>query len=379
MADYSAYRKHLSKIFALFITDDLIVNKSKIKVAEGASLVDTILLSDENMADYWIPAVTHISYDFRPEANWENLELLGDGYADSAFTRFFMKRYPNQTQLFYSETRNYYLGNENIAEITRETLMLGSFIRIKGIKEPTDSMFADCFESFCGALILSGDRHFFGFGLNLIEYFITYIFGDVDVQDEYHRTFGKSTTQLEQIMRRIGLDPVHMSHDETNYIHSYTYWLDRGQIQGINRLLIGTKLKEVDRLEIGSSKGRGKHLMKDVAADNAFSYLNRYGIDTPWSQNVKNKNDLNQPLIKKLVQDAMLKASKSGYVAISFREVDKSDTDDFIVIILLGITPDRKQESLDVIAVDKQIETKQRNEVIRNGHKEILEHYLKQG
>lgn len=370
------YRAHLSQIFALFIPNDKISNHAGVKPPNGVSMADFILLTDENMTNYWIPAVTHRTYDIRPEANWENLELLGDGYADSAFTNLFMERYPNQTQLFYSETRNYYLGNEYIAEITRDTLQLGKFIRIKGITEPTNSMFADCFESFCGALVRAGNLHYFGFGLILIEHFITYIFGDIDVSNDYDRTFGKSTTQLEQIMRRIGLEPVNLFVTENNYIYTYEYSLNRKQIEGFNRLLHGKQIKMVNKLVIGRSEGRGKYAMKDAAADQAFQFLKSYGIDTPWSQNIKNANDLKHPLIKKLAIDAINKARKAGYVTITFQEVDKSDTDDFIVVILLGVKSDGMQESLDVIAIDKQVDTLNRNVVITNGHKTILEHYL---
>jgi dsRNA-specific ribonuclease len=370
------YRAHLSNVFALFINDSQIQLHNEVKLAEGESLVDHILLSEENMEDYWWPAVTHISYDFHPERNWENLELLGDGYADSAFTRFFMAKYPNQTQLFYSETRNYYLGNEYIAEITRDTLRLGNFIRIKGIANPTNSMFADCFESFCGALIRAGDRHFLGFGLVLIEYFINYIFRDIDVNDVVERTYGKSVTQLEQIMGRIGIEKIKFKVEVDNYIYKYEYYLTREQIEGLNKLLIGKQIKVTNRLVIGKSEGRGKSEMKDLAADNAFNFLKGYGINTPWSQNIKNQRDLTIPSLKKLASEAMSKARKAGYISISFREVDKSDTDDFIIIILLGVRKGGVQESLDVIAVDKQVDRLQRNVVIKNGHKEILEHYL---
>ena len=97
------YRQHLSQIFALFVSDDDIRGDERIAstIEEGKSIVDTILLTDDNMRDYWIPAITHQTYDIRPDMNWENLELLGDGYADSAFTDLFMERYPGQTQLFY--------------------------------------------------------------------------------------------------------------------------------------------------------------------------------------------------------------------------------------------------------------------------------------
>jgi hypothetical protein len=131
-----------------------------------------------------------------------------------------------------------------------------------------------------------------------------------------------------------------------------------------------------NRLVIGKSEGRGKSEMKDLAADNAFNFLKGYGINTPWSQNIKNQRDLTIPSLKKLASEAMSKARKAGYISISFREVDKSDTDDFIIIILLGVRKGGVQESLDVIAVDKQVDRLQRNVVIKNGHKEILEHYL---
>ena len=239
-------------------------------------------------------------------------------------------------------------------------------------------MFADCFESFCGALIKAGNQNYRGFGFNLVEYFIKYIFGNVDVQDEYDRTFGKSTTQLEQIMKRVGLEQVKLNYINNNYIHTYEYSLNREQIEGLNALLMGKKLPISNRLLIGQATGRGgKNAMKDQAADIAFQFLKSYGIETIWSQNIKNKRDLGQnETIKKLSIRAINKARKSGYQTIAFREVDKSDIDNFIVIVLLGIKPGGIQESLDVIAVDKKVESERRNVVITQGHQIVLEHYL---
>lgn len=369
------YRDHLSKIFKLFVRDEDINFYGEVP-PEGVSLVDQILLSDLNMEKYWIPAVTHISYDVRPTSNWENLELLGDGYADSAFTNFFMKKFPNQTQLFYSETRNYYLGNSYIAEISRDTLLLTDFIRIKEIPEPTDSMLADCFESFCGALVLAGEERYLGFGLVLIEYFISYIFSEVDPFSDGSRTYGKPVTQIEQIFKRIKLPPVKVVYINDNYVHTFRYILLKSSIIELNKLLNNKKLVVKDQIVIGEYTGRGKSLVKDTAAQKALEYLDSFGIDTPWSQNIKNKRDLLEPAIKEYSLKALKKAQQEGYATIFFREVDKSENDNFIVTILVGVLPGGNQESLDVSIVDKQVDTKRRNEVILEGHRKVLLKYL---
>lgn len=363
------YKKHLSSIFSLFVTDDMLRDNKE-------ETVNSILLSEENMNEFWIPAITHVSYNPNPDRNWENLELLGDSYADPAFTRLFMTLYPGQTQLFYSETNNYYLSNEYISSITRDTLQLTKFIKIKDIREPTESMQADCFESFCGALVLSGDRHYLGFGLILIEYFIKYIFEGVDVDADRARTFGKSTTQLEQIAVRLGIPRISLTHYESNYIHTYEYFLTAEHIKGFNINLISKKIPSSNHLVIGKAIGRGKHLMKDQAADEAFSYLQSYGINTPWAINIKAKRDLLHPIVKKYATEAMPYVREDGYVSIMFREVDKSDTDDFIVVILLGVRQDGIQKSLEVIVVDRQVDTKHRGEVITESHRDVIITYL---
>lgn len=368
------YREHLSQILKLFVDDDMISSKSTNKT--GESLVDSIILSDENMKDYWIPAVTHVSYNYTEGTNWENLELLGDVYSKSAFTRLFMNLYPRQTQLFYSETSNFYTSNDYISNITDNILGLTKFIRIKGINNPTKSMKADCFESFCGALVLSGDREYIGFGLVLNEYFITYIYKDVNVEDDRTRTYGKSVTQLDQIAKRIGIDSISNKHSVNNYVHTYEYFLTKNQITEFNKYLIGKAIPQSSSLTIGKATGRGKSKIKDEAADEAFSFLNRYGIDTPWAIKIKAKRDITHHKVKSLAFEVIRFVRTKGYKSIMFKEIDKEDVDDFIVVVLLGIDGNGIQHQLEVTTINKEADSKARSVLITDSHVKVLETYL---
>ena len=366
------YKQHLSGVLSAFVTDDMIRSDD----GDSKPTIDEIILSKENMRDYWYPAVTHVSFDFASDKNYENLELLGDVYSKSAFTRLFMKLYPNQTQLFYTETSNFYTSNEYIAEISRNTLGLSDYIRYKDIGKVTNAMLADCFEAFCGALVMSGDRHYLGFGLVLIEYFIKYIYENVDVEADKTRTYGTSITQLNQIFKRLGLSPIVMEFTENNHEYTFNYFLTSAHIRGFNQHLLGAKIKQANKLLIGTATGYKKNHIKNLAANEAFEFLQGYGINTPWAINIKNKIELTHPSVKKLAIEALKKAAASDYQTIMFKEIDKSEDDDFIVCLLLGLNQDGIQESLAVCVLKKQADTKRRSEVIIEGHVKVLKVYL---
>lgn len=228
-----------------------------------------LLLTDENMNSYWMPAFTHRSYDPTPDRNYEKLEYWGDSALKLAFRNFLATTYKDLNESELSNLSNHYMSTEEQASLS-SNLGLPKYIRsyvpmTRGIEE-------DLLESFYGALYSIS-------GMDAVSAVTNYLYREVYIDPQYK--LGSFTTRVQQALQALNLPrPKEGSISERGRLIIHLYYDDEKTAADFkSRLGIPYRWTTVKRGPDGEVKGysianaAGKY--KGVVTANAYQNLSR--------------------------------------------------------------------------------------------------------
>lgn len=342
------------------------------------------LTSPEMMFEYFLPSVTHVTYDSNPGKYYEGLETIGDAAVGASFYKFLFQKLPGLDPLRYTELKTYFLGNMFMKNLTRR-LKLETHIRFVGDIEISDYILADVFEAFCGALVFSGDRYVSGLGDVLLYNLIVNLYNNEDYTID--RGSGNEITQTDQALQILSAPPLKKEsfYDEKTRKVSFKLYLKQFAVTILKRE--GFKIDEnqvkYGKMLIGESNEFTKKNSKQEAYNQAWKFLSTIGLTRDWLINYKHQKNFSNPLLKPYIKGAFQKARDEGFINLAFYKPNKAVDDKSFIIFLQGVyvdkeTGDTLRKNIIVKTFSsKNVEDIQMVEESR-AHAEILKEYLEE-
>jgi dsRNA-specific ribonuclease len=374
-------------------TDKLAVFlRDKLQFIGNNAIIDS-LLSPVNLK-IWVSAFTHESYNPNADSNYDRLEYIGDRVLITTFSNYLYILYPDYSESEYTELFNSYMSKIKQGNLSKD-LQLPTYVRPKNIFGSSNfNIEADLFESFIGALKITGDNYSAGSGNVLAYNFIASLKIGISTEDR----FGAPKTQVRQIFHRFGQkEPVVSLKEESNGNITISIYLTNANIKflqdsGITNLTkmlfnvpinslkkqednernFNTFISSVDQainmteplrkfeeelykhafpntlsvldkaIMIGSANGDVKHTVENAAYTNALAYLRRIGIDQNWMERQRERYEFSNPRVKELLPAVRAKYEREGYTSIDFYIPRKLKNEKKSVLILIALKDKRK-------------------------------------
>lgn len=321
------------------------------------------LLNKEAMYT-WGLAFTSLSYD--ANANYEQLELLGDRALKLAFADYIISIIPDVTEAQYSSLDSAYMSKEFQGVIS---LKLGfkDYIRVKNV-EISNKILTDVFEGFFGALRKLADIYIGrGSGLLYCEDVVKYIFTEIE-KINMTKSLGPVKTMVQQIFSRFKLGiPEEKFFQNLTKGNAYltTIKLTDEQFNFLKK----HNVKIYDPILAKNVIGSTKTSSSNNAYERAYKTLDSMGVTSEWADELKDVMDF-ATVDKFLYARAIKKANNEGYRSFKIKTPNKLAQKNIVNMILQGVKSDGKTYNLKSITFD-------RNEVSYDQVKEdLLESYL---
>lgn len=315
-------------------------------------------LLDEEQMPIWAAAFTHDTFD--PNNNYEELEEIGDRMIEAAFPLYMMAKYKGKRHLTKREltlSKNNYMSEK--MQIERgQKYGFSKYLRAASFINLTDKVNEDLYESFIGALYLTGDNVIMqeknkkkprfdlitNDSFRLVRRFIAYDLKNVDNEDVFDTP---AKTMIVQSLRRIGV-----VFPKAEILESFIPNNPKSAVdlsgKGIITLtpimasIVANRLREDGIFKriptmIGTAFGKNKKDAISNAYADAKKNMEELGFTEEWSKEKRKvlqwKNQ--DPM---LVERARKKARNEGYEDLEVYNVRSTGRADQIVQ-LSGINP----------------------------------------
>jgi dsRNA-specific ribonuclease len=292
--------------------------------------------------EIWARAFTHETVS--AANNYEKLEFAGDAMLKAVFPKYIMKRFPNFEELEYTELNTQFMSKVIQAEMARK-LEMTEYIRIRGIDKALLKIETDVFESFFGALDTISDNLVPGLGYSNCYNMIIYLFKNVEFKLTGKRERGALKTQVQQIFQRFALpkpEEIIKQTDDYGVMITVRLLPEHMEFLRKNGINIGNPV-------IGAYAAYTKKEASQEVYDMAYDTLVKYGVTTPWAEETKLQQDLNNEQIKRILPKAKQRLSKEGYEKMTFYIPRKLSTPKGAVVELIGVRPNKTKEILGLI------------------------------
>ena len=285
------------------------------------------MVNGENMKKHWIRAVMHETVN--AQHNYEQLEAMGDRYAEASFINFVYQNYPDSSPEVINALVNEYLATGFFSEFSRQLNLpawtLSDFFVDDNIAE-------DVMEAWFGALYLSAESYQPGFGLRVVNVFVNAIYSDLDLMAN-DVGIGSKATKHEQYNLGPGVKLYSSSEEIRDNIFKYIIKINPKAVEyfrskGINTSQIKTNLSIV-------GVGGTKKTAKNDANNKLYAYLKQFGISYEWMSQLARKDKLTgYPKNNELLAQVRMKALREGITNVDYKTVDKDGP--YIGYILFG-------------------------------------------
>jgi ribonuclease-3 len=316
---------------------------------------------DAKAMPVWAKAFTHETYS--PTFNYEVLEYLGDKVLLTVFSKYLIKRFPQFGPGIYTELNVIYMSGITQANIARQ-MGLGPLVRVRGLSTASLNLEGDVFESFFGALDTVADMVVPGMGLAVCFNFIVHLFRDIQIDPS--AALGAPKTQVQQMFSRFGLgSPIESEYDEGGMVRMVVT-PSPSQLQFLNQQ--GITLPFSLHWE---ATARTKKEAEATAYARALEYLNDRGATSTWAKNLKRTLELQQPWYDPYRDQALRRARAAGFQSIAFFMPRKTNSSQESVVQLIGIRPNKQEETLESYL------TSNKKEGFREGKVAVLAQYAR--
>lgn len=205
-------------------------------------------------------AFTHRSFlneTKRKISSNERLEFLGDSIVSFVISKYLFNKYPKYNEGILTNMRSLLVNTKSLAEIAKE-LNFGELLKLsKGEEESmgrqNQSLLADCFEAFLGALFMDQ-------GIEKTEEFILEIFIPKTEEIAKSKTFKDPKSLLQEyVQSKRKNSPQYKVLEEIGPAHSKIF-------------VVGVF---VDNNLLGKGEGKSKQEAEEFAAEKAIESLNK--------------------------------------------------------------------------------------------------------
>lgn len=215
------------------------------------------VFKNQNLFDQ---AFTHRSFlneTKRKISSNERLEFLGDSIVSFVVSKYLFNKYPEFNEGILTNIRSLLVNTKSLAEIAKE-LNFGDLLKLsKGEEESmgrqNQSLLADCFEAFLGALFIDQ-------GIEKTENFILEIFIPIAEEIAKNKTFKDPKSLLQEyVQSRRKSSPQYKVLEEIGPAHSKIF-------------VVGVF---VDNNLLGKGQGKSKQEAEEFAAEKAIEKINK--------------------------------------------------------------------------------------------------------
>lgn len=364
------------------IISSLVLSVEVVPEAEKDNLLESLTgptkaNGNQNLLLIWRLAFTHESAAPDVQSNYDQLEAVGDRTLGAAFKDFTRQKYPRVTDKELTEYSSRYMSMEFQMPLGKKMHLLDWVILHPSV-EPAEKMYEDLFESFCGALVLTGDAVKPGLGYLLVRNIIRSIFGSFEYDVEL--SYGKYITVINQGYKS------HKWGEEAEVPRPWVKDLDPPNVWGVTYNLTHPDFiayvkseaqlrNDVPPPNFTGIKETGRGASKDEANENAANQvmerLHQLGITTA---------DIVQPDVRRtffyrtdseyraLADQAFSKARQSGISRLYITK-PKNLKESVFYYMLLGVQADGVVAQLDLRSFS-------RSENVINVYTKILVDYL---
>ena len=187
----------------------------------------------------------------------ERLEFLGDSILSYVVSDALYRKYPSYNEGMLTNLRSLLVNTKNLAMMAKQ-LDFGSNLKLsKGEEESrgreNQSLLADCFEAFVGALYLDQ-------GLSVVSTFLTEtVLANVEEITQKQNLKDPKSLLQELVQAKKQHSPMYKVLEEVGLPHAKTFTIG---------VFVGEKL-------VGSGKGRSKQQAEEEAATQALETLSK--------------------------------------------------------------------------------------------------------
>lgn len=293
-------------------------------LANFISSTDVPKYIDEKYMPTWRRAFN--SEILNPNANYEDLELLGDGMLDSVILRIIFQRVNGIKAGQATELKSTLVDKSKLGALADRcglTRYVNTFRMTKHVRE-------DVFEAFIGALILVSDEITQGLSYVNAYNFILYAYRNETFGDAGTLPDQPSLTFVNQALQRSGLDPLNVQTEKSDKNTFVTLMLTQNAM---------TKLQSwgivVNTMIIGRQYNIDPTKAKKRAYDEAFANMQKLGITSDWVKQKSQEVILSRSDIQPLFLQALQKAKLHGFdtIEIKYSNVQSDYTGQIVTVI----------------------------------------------
>lgn len=305
------------------------------------------LLDEDNM-QVWVRAFTHFSH--HPDDCYENAEYIGDRICEWAFKAYVMRRFPNQTVLVYTYLTNVYMDRLFQSKVARQmgldVLMRGTFPN--GLTP--FSVCGDVFESFMGALFLTGGV----FKFNLCYKFISWVM-DGELVDLTKALEGPSITLIDQMFTRMQINTPKVSRevDPTSKMVKLTMSLNKQQLHALSEhgIIIPNHI-------IASSQKRYHKPAEKSLYIEAYEMFKSCGFTHHWTKKWKSDCELDTPQLRPWKQSVQDYVQHNNYMYIYRVPTQICADEPYNMIRVFAVKNDELNSTIQVFSTWAQVDKK---------------------
>jgi dsRNA-specific ribonuclease len=299
------------------------------------------MISLEDNQKIWQNAFTHSTFD--PDANYEQLEFIGDTLCKPAFCKYLLDAYPKGTfsEMNLTELNNVYMAKVEQAKYA-QLLGIDKMLRIDPKnRSPLLRIYTDMFEAFVGAVFETGENNALGAGFVLVRAFIGYLFNPppegLDQPIDLKKGLGAPKTQVIQIFQRFNLFDIMVEDERVGYgFKSYILitqkYLDQLKKFGVRINLV----KDGSMYILGTGTGNTENASRPKAWEDALNKLKKADVTLKWADENKSKFDLDKKEIQPYREQLLAHAKNVGYANLQFIIPPKLATKTTSLVQLVG-------------------------------------------
>ena len=185
----------------------------------------------------------------------ERLEFLGDSIISFVISYYLFGKFPNYNEGILTNMRSLLVNTKSLAEIAKD-LNFGNYLKLSKGEEDSrgrenQSLLADCFEAFVGALFLDQ-------GIDKTENFLIEVFTPMTDEISKNRSFKDPKSLLqEHVQGKRQNSPLYKVLKEIGPAHSKTF---------VVAVFVGSSI-------LGKGEGKSKQEAEENAAQKALEVL----------------------------------------------------------------------------------------------------------
>jgi len=289
---------------------------------------DRKLYYDEKYIEIW---KNIFSQDLILSNDYNKLRFIGNKIFGHILIKYLMKNYQHLDREEYTNISNFYMNKQNLIAFSRKIGFTKFLLNSKNLE-------ITILEAFLGALDKISDDISFGLGYINCYNFIDHIFKDIKIDKNYR----DPKTEANQIFNRLNLPNLQESIHVQNMQRTITIKFDPKHITFLN--LNNIKIK--NQILVKSSESSNE------AYEIVLTTLEKYGINTDWAKNYKNKQIFDT--IPSYLPKMYSRMKNEGYTDIKFITTPNDRKYDPLYLIqLIGININKQESIINYILTPK--------------------------